>query len=117
MKLWNLIKEQMLERPKQAFCKDATTMTFEETVMWAEIFAKKLHGVTTCAILCSSEIDTAMAILACLAAEVTAIPLSMRYEESSCHSILDTVSPDAIIMDTAQTITVYKCVSGLPICI
>lgn len=117
MKLWNFIKEQMLENPKQPISKDTTVLTCEEAVMWAEMFAKKLHGVRSCAILCSSELDTAMAILACFAAEVTAIPLSVRYDEGSHHHILDTVRPDAIMMDTGDTITLYPCSSGLPICV
>ena len=115
MKLWNFIKERMLETPKQPICKDRTALTFEEAVMWAEIFAKKLQGVTCCAILCSSEMDTAMAMLACLAADVTAVPLAKRHDDKSCHKILDIISPDAIIMDTNETISVYKSSFSLPI--
>ena len=108
MKLWNVIKEHMLSNPTQQICENEAKLTFEETVIWAERFATKLRGVHCCAILCSSEMAAAMSLLACFAAEVTAVPLSMRYGQAHCNNILDTISPDAIIMDNNSELTVYK---------
>ena len=108
MKLWNFIKEYMFSNSEQRICENGVSLTFEETAIWAEVFAERLHGIKCCAILCSSEMASAMSLLACFAAEVTAVPLSMRYGEAHCSKILDTISPDAIIMDTSGEITVYK---------
>ena len=108
MKLWTFIKEHMMANSTQKICENEAALSFEETVIWAEEFAKKLYGVNCCAILCSSEMAAAMSLLACFAAEVTAVPLSMRYGEAHCNKILDTISPDAIIMDTTGEITVYR---------
>ena len=108
MKLWNFIKEHMLKNPKQQICENGASLSFEETAIWAEEFAKRLNGVECCAILCSSEMTASVSLLACFAAGVTAVPLSMRYGEAHCNKILDTISPDAIIMDTNGEITVYK---------
>ena len=108
MKLWNFIKEYMFSNSEQRICENGASLTFEETAIWAEVFAERLHGIKCCAILCSSEMASAMSLLACFAAEVTAVPLSMRYGEAHCSKILDTISPDAIIMDTSGEITVYK---------
>ena len=108
MKLWNFIKEHMLKNPEQQIRENGASLSFEETVIWAEGFAKRLNGVECCAILCSSEMAAAMSLLACFAACVTAVPLSMRYGEAHCNKILDTISPDAIIMDTNGELTVYK---------
>ena len=102
------VKEHMLNNPEQRIYENGASLYFEETVIWAEEFAKRLHGIECCAILCSSEMAAAMSLLACFAAEVTAVPLSMRYGNAHCNKILDTVSPDAIIMDTKGEITVYK---------
>ena len=90
MKLWNYIKEQMLASSNQQISENGASLSFEETVIWAETFADKLHGIRCCAILCSSEMVAAMSLLACFAAEVTAVPLSMRYGEAHCNKILDT---------------------------
>ena len=98
----------MLINPNQAVSENGASMSFENMAIWADSFSKKLSGVKCCAILCSSEMAAAMALLACFAAEVTAVPLSMRYGESHCNKILDTISPDAIIMDTNGELTVYK---------
>ena len=108
MILWQYIKEKALNNPAKTVSENDAKMTFEDMVIWAEIFAKKVHGVKCCAILCSSEMAAAMSLLACFAAGVTAVPLSMRYGETHCNKILDTISPDAIIMDTNGEITVYK---------
>ena len=108
MKLWHFIKEQMLNYPHQKICENNASLSFEDTAIWAEGFAKRLRGVECCAILCSSEMAASMALLACFAAGVTAVPLSMRYGEAHCNKILDTISPDGIIMDTNGELTVYK---------
>lgn len=108
MKLWSFIKDYMMSHPSQKICENGAQLSFEETAIWAENFAKKLKGIQCCAILCSSEMATAMSLLACFSAQVTAIPLSMRYGEAHFNKILDTISPDAIIMDTYGEIIVYQ---------
>jgi len=108
MKLWEFIKKHLLKHPDQSIQENDASLSFEEILIWAEEFSKKLKGVECCAILCSSEMAAAMALLACFAGEVTALPLSMRYGEAHCNKILDTISPDAIITDTDGRITVYK---------
>ena len=108
MKLWNHIKECMLEHPSQQICEKDASLSFEHTVIWAEQFARRLDEIQCCAILCSSEMASAMSLLSCFAAGVTAVPLSMRYGEAHCNKILDTIRPDGIIMDTGGEITLYK---------
>lgn len=108
MNLWNFIKEHMLENPSQTVCENEVEFSFENIVIWAEMFAHKLQGVHCCAILCSSEMATAMSLLSCFAANVTALPLSSRYGEAHYNKILNTVCPDAIIMDTDGKLAVYK---------
>ena len=108
MNLWNFIKEHMLENPSQTVCETEAEFSFENIVIWAETFAHKLQGVHCCAILCSSEMATAMSLLSCFAANVTALPLSSRYGEAHYNKILSAVCPDAIIMDTDGKIAVYK---------
>lgn len=100
MKLWNFIKENMLKNAGQKICENDISVSFKEAVTYAEEFAKKLHGIKCCAVLCSSEMNAAIALLSCFAAEVTAVPLSMRYGEIHCDRILNSISPDAIITDT-----------------
>ena len=108
MNLWTYVKEHMMENSDQRIAEGRESLSFEETVIWAEEFAKKLNGFHCCAILCSSEMATAMSLLACFAAGVTAVPLSMRYGELHCNKILSAISPDAIITDTDSRIRVYK---------
>lgn len=107
MILWKYLKSSMMNHLTQVISENDAEMNFEALMIWAEHFSKRLKPFQCCAILCSSEMAAAMSILACFAAEVTAVPLSMRYGEAHCNKILDRVSPDAIIIDTNGEITVH----------
>lgn len=84
---------------QQEICENNASMTFEQIIVFAEEFSKKLKGIKCCAILCQSEMAASMALLSCFAAGVTALPLSQRYGELHCNKILDAISPDAVITD------------------
>ena len=108
MKLWEFIKAKMLSCPSQVVCENDAQMTYGELVIWAELFARKLEGIHCCAICCSSEMAASMALLGCFAADVTAVPLSVRYGEKHCSKILCTISPDAAIMDFDSEFQIYE---------
>ena len=60
MTLWNYIKNHMMGNPSSKICEGQASLSFEETAIWAERFAEKLQGVHCCAVLCSSEMATAI---------------------------------------------------------
>ena len=99
MKLWKYLKNKMQLNLQQEICENSVSMTFEEMLVFAEEFSKRLKGIKCCAILCQSEMAASMVLLSCFAAEVTALPLSQRYGELHCNKILDAVSPDAVVTD------------------
>ncbi len=99
MKLWKYLKNKMQMNLQQEICENNASMTFEDMIVFAEEFSKKLKGIKCCAILCQSEMAASMALLSCFAAGVTALPLSQRYGELHCNKILDAISPDAVITD------------------
>ena len=108
MILWKTLKEKMQANMAQTVCEDSAEMTYEELIVFAEDFAKKLRGIRCCAILCRSEMAAAIALLSCFAAEVTALPLSHRYGELHCNKILDAIGPDAVITDCGGGFQVTK---------
>ena len=99
MELWKHLKNKMLLNMQQEVCENNVSMTYEELIVFAEEFAKRLKGIKCCAILCQSEMAACMALLSCFAAKVTALPLSQRYGELHCNKILDEIEPDAVITD------------------
>ena len=99
MMLWNHLKNKMQRHLRQVVCENGAAMTYEEMIVFAEQFSKKLKGVKCCAILCQSEMASSMALLSCFAAEVTALPMSQRYGTLHCNKILNAISPDAVITD------------------
>ena len=112
MNLWDFLKERMLMHTNQIICENNAALTFEDMIIWAELFAKKIKGIKCCAILCSSEMAASMALLSCFAGKVTAVPLSMRYGELHCNKILDTINPDAIITDEDGQLCIRKISDG-----
>ena len=99
MKLWNHIKKHMLKTPFQTIEEGTCSMTYEDAIIFAESFAKHIKKEKCCAIICGSELMQAIALLSCFAANITAVPLSVRYGEIYCNRILDTISPTAVITD------------------
>lgn len=99
MKLWTYIKDEALKNPSQTIQEDNSEITFEETVIFAEQFAKKIRGEKCCAVLCVSETAAAIGILTCVAAGVTAIPLPYRYGEKYFNRIINAVNPTCMITD------------------
>lgn len=99
MKLWNVLKRKMMENPTQKIGEGKACLTYEEVVIMAELLAPRLKGMKCYALCCNSEMATAMALLGCFAAGVTALPLSIRYGLTHCEHILDAISPDGFITD------------------
>lgn len=99
MRLWSFIREAMLRYPNQVISENDASLSYEYIVAFAEQFSQRLKKEKSCAILCSSEMASAMALLSCFAAGVTAIPLSFRYGSIHCNKILNRIQPSAVITD------------------
>ncbi len=99
MKLWKYIKEHITNHEDQTISEKNCRLSYADAVAWAEACAGKLKEYKCCAVLCKSEMHCAMALLACFAADVTAIPISLRYGHDHCARIMKAISPDAVIVD------------------
>lgn len=96
----------MLKHPRQMICERNAGMTYEDLVVYIELFSKTIADERCCAILCGSEMSASIALLSCFAAGVTAVPLSVRYGEIYCNKILDYINPTAVITDTDGKLSV-----------
>lgn len=108
MILWNSLRERMMRNLSQTVCESDAQITFEELIVFAEHFASQIRDESCCAIYCHSEMATAISILACLAAEVTAVPLSPRYGENHTKRILKHISPTSLITDLGGELGIYS---------
>ena len=99
MMLWNELRKALMKYENQQLCEQGSSISYNELLLFAEVFSKKLINQKCCAILCASEMASAMALLSCFAAGVTAVPLSIRYGDQHCHRILDNIHPTALITD------------------
>lgn len=106
MILWNFLRGHMLAHPAQTVSEGKAKMTYEELVVYAELLAKKLAGQSCCAVCCHSEMATAISMLGCMAAGVTAVPLSLRYGEKHCEKILRHVSPSCLVSDAEEGLVI-----------
>ena len=110
MRLWEYIKGKMLENPTQTIGEKGTTMTYEDICIFAEHYAQKLTDKYYC-ILCNHEMSSAMALLACIAAGKTAVPLPTRYGKEMYLKLWERAGTPGIITDMAGGLSI---VDGCP---
>ena len=96
--LWNYLKLKISDHLTSEIEEDYCSMTYAEVILKAERLSQKLTG-TCYAILCKSELNTALALLACFAAGKPAIPLSHRYGEKHIEKILHKTHPEYLLTD------------------
>ena len=106
MRLWEYIRSRMMEHPDQLICEGEASMTYEDLCIYAEEHGKHLDA-SYYAILCNSEMATAMVLLSCIAAGKTAIPLPMRYGPAHYEKVLQRVQPPVLITDSFGTLSEY----------
>lgn len=100
MTLWEYIKGKMLEHPTQTIGEKGALMTYEDLCIYAETRAQRLDS-SCYAILCRSEMATAMELLSCIAAGKIAVPLPMRYGSEYCQKLIKFAPASALITDIA----------------
>ena len=98
--------------PESTVSENDAVITYEELVIWAENYAKELIGKECVAIMCDSEMAAAMSMLACFAADVTAVPISKRYGVNHYTRILKRLKPEWIITDCYGELKVIKIDDG-----
>ena len=106
--LWNYLKERMLQNKHQMISEKSRSVTYEEAIVFAETFAKIISHEKCCAVYCNSELNAGLVILSCIAANVTAVPLSKRYGEKHCQKILNKISPSCVIADLNGKLDIYR---------
>lgn len=105
--LWNYLKLKMSEHLTSVMEEGNLKLSYGEVILYAEKLAKKLTG-SCYAILCNSELHTALALLACFAAGKPAIPLSHRYGEAHIEKVLARTEPEYLITDDFGELDIVK---------
>ena len=105
--LWKWIKDKMLNYPKTRIYEKDSYLTYEDVVVYAENFSKLL--TESCyGIYCKSELMAGIALLACFAAEKTAVPVSFKYGEIFCKQIFEFIEPQYIIDDSTGSLKIVE---------
>lgn len=108
--LYEYIKKRMSEYPDQTISDGRETLTYSELLNKAEHMGKNLTN-NLYALLCGSDLKTAIGLLACLSVNKTAVPLSSKYGINHYEKILKYIQPDGIITDDEiQTINPSCCI-------
>jgi long-chain acyl-CoA synthetase len=114
--LWETLKENMSHFPTAALYDENTEYAYPEFIVKIKKLADEISNISPqvykCAVLCKSELNTGIAILACFAASITAIPLSMKYGEKHCRRIIELTQPSVIIVDAQsdlEFLNEYNC--------
>lgn len=101
--LWEHIKRCMAKYPYKTISECGSAITYEESVIFAESFAKNLNAPCY-GVLCRSQIGAALALLSCFAADKTAMPLSFKTGEMKCETFFEMIKPPFVITDVGGEI-------------
>ncbi len=99
MKLWDYLTESVSCNPDQVLWEGGRKITVGQLFLSAEKLSLKLK-YNKYGILCSSLINSAIAILACIARGATAVPLSGNYGKYFNYEVIKQMRISAIITDT-----------------
>ena len=105
----------MLRHPDSTLKEGDACITYKGAVAFAKEFAKRLEA-SCYGILCRSELSGALAILSCIAAGATFLPLSYRYGRKHCENIFQTVHPEYMITDIIGELRPRALCSARKIC-
>lgn len=108
MTLWEFLLNRTEKYSNHTVREAERTLTYRDFLNRAEDFGRKLKGESCCAVYCESELNSAIALLACFAQDVTAVPLSHRYGEAHCRKILDSISPSCVVTDVGDELYINK---------
>lgn len=101
--LWEAIRKALTKNADKTLGEKDKIFSFGEALKIAEERAKKLKKASCCAIFCKEETEAALWLLACFAAEKTAVPLSERYGKKHCDGIINEIRPDLLLSDGGKT--------------
>lgn len=96
--LYEYLKRRILQNPDNVLEDGPVSLSFRELISHAEKLGSRLTQPKY-GILCRSELHTAIALLACLYAGKTAVPLSWRYGEKHVQKLMDSAKLSHLLTD------------------
>ncbi len=111
MILWKYIKDHMQNHLMQSVGERGNYLTYEELIVYTEIFAKKLKISGCCAIYCRSELASVIALLGCFAAKATALPLSPCRDTKQSLQAVDLIRPACLVTDIDGLLGIYDIIN------
>ncbi len=107
MMLWDRIRQRLMKYPNQIICEGDVSIKYSELCEIVQEYSKKLSSKYY-AVLCDSELNAAMAILSCIAAQRTVVPLPARYGVEVYQKIIDRINPPCVITDIGGNLSEYS---------
>jgi len=101
--LWEALAGKISERPAQKLREAEREIAYSELLTKSIALSKNLQRGTKYGILCDSELNASIAILACFAASAVAVPLSKRYGENHTNAIIESARLSRRITDSNRT--------------
>lgn len=101
--MWEIVQEKLDTYKDSWFYDGKTRISYCEVKKYAERVGQNLRDMlrikSKCAVLCDSEMMTALGILSCWYAQLIPVPMSMNYGEKHCMSIIETSNLKYLITD------------------
>ena len=114
--LFEIIKLEMLKYLDSHIGDDKVDMRYAEYLMRVEQLSRELNGKVSsisvkhckCAISCTNDLNTGIAILSCMKLGITAIPITNRYGLNYGEKIINISCPDIYISDENEVPGEFK---------
>ena len=101
--LYNKIRRQMLIHPQTKIKEGDRCLSYFDFLCEVEQLAEELsqRGINgqKCVLLCRSELNNAIAVMACFKAQITAVPTTTIYGEKYSSEIITACKPNLIIRE------------------
>lgn len=107
MPLFNWLYRYMAKFPNQKIKGDNEIIRYDDMLYDAEKEGKRLPSEKI-GIYCKKELNAARAIMRCISAKATAVPLSPRYGKQHCQNIIEQIGLNYIITDDSGDIELYQ---------
>jgi acyl-CoA synthetase (AMP-forming)/AMP-acid ligase II len=97
--LWEYFADKITENSAQTLCENDREISYQTLLESANKLAKTLASHRKYAIICDSELNAAIVLLACFAADAVAVPMSRKYGGNHANAIIDTTQISFKITD------------------
>lgn len=101
--IWSFLSERITQHGESTFINEEEVYSYNDILEKVKVIGEKLkcslRKKDKCGILCTSNMNTAIALLSCWYADLVPIPMSLNYGQTHCSKIIKDSKPAVLLID------------------